>query len=84
MKAHRFPFLKKTVITHNLDDFTEDGPSSPIDVNIRDVNTKDDPFILYYMKPICPQCLSRNVLMNGTFLRTMDSTEVTSGNIKFT
>lgn len=29
MKAHRFPFLKRTVITNNLDDFTRNNPSSP-------------------------------------------------------
>ncbi|MEM3543649.1 MAG: hypothetical protein QXF07_01365 [Candidatus Micrarchaeia archaeon] len=76
MKAHRFPLLKKTVITYNLDDFIGDNPSSLIEVNTLDVNVKGDPFILYYMKTIYSQCLSINVSMNGTFLRTMDGTEV--------
>ncbi len=77
MKVHRFPFLKRTVITYNLDDFTGDGPSSPLDINTPDVNIKEGKnFILYYPKPICTQCLSRNVSRNGTFPRTIGGIDV--------
>ncbi|MEM3861551.1 MAG: hypothetical protein QW203_03590 [Thermoplasmatales archaeon] len=36
MKAYRIPFLKRTIITSNLDGFSVVTPSSPIKVNNQD------------------------------------------------
>ena len=66
MKIHRYAFLKKRIITTNLDDFTGDAPSSP--------NVEMD--LLFYrdpLCPLCPLCLSSNISKNGTFVRTLES-----------
>ncbi len=75
MKIHRYTFIKKRIITTNLDDFTGDAPSTPKDVNIPDVSIapKGEMDLLFYRDPMCPLCLSSNVSKNGTFVRTLES-----------
>lgn len=75
VKIHRYTFIKKRIITTNLDDFTGDNPSSPRDVNIPDVSIspRGELDILFYNNPVCPLCLSSNVSRNGTFVRTLES-----------
>ncbi|EQD65499.1 transposase [mine drainage metagenome] len=36
----------------------------------------DDPDLLYYNKPICPQCRSRSIVKNGTFIRTLETGDI--------
>ena len=75
MKIHRYTFIKKRIITTDLDDFTGEAPSSPKDVNLPDVSIspKGEMDILFYKDPLCPLCLSSNVSKNGTFVRTLES-----------
>ena len=75
MKIHRYTFIKKRIITTDLDDFTGEAPSSPKDVNLPDVSIspKGEMDILFYRDPLCPLCLSSNVSKNGTFVRTLES-----------
>ena len=75
MKIHRYTFIKKRIITTNLDDFTGEAPSSPKDVNLPDVSIspKGEMDILFYKDPLCPLCLSSNISKNGTFVRTLES-----------
>ena len=75
MKIHRYTFIKKRIITTNLDDFTGDAPSVPKDVNLPDVSIspKGEMDILFYKDPLCPLCLSSNISKNGTFVRTLES-----------
>ena len=74
MKIHRYTFIKKRIITTDLDDFTGEAPSSPKDVNLPDVSIspKGEMDLLFYKDPLCPLCLSSNV-SNGTFVRTLES-----------
>ncbi len=75
MKIHRYTFIKKRIITTDLDDFTGEAPSSPKDVNLPDVSIspKGEMDLLFYKDPLCPLCLSSNVSKNGTFVRTLES-----------
>ena len=75
MKIHRYTFIKKRIITTDLDDFTGEAPSSPKDVNLPDVSIspKGEMDLLFYKNPLCPLCLSSNVSKNGTFVRTLES-----------
>ena len=75
MKIHRYTFIKKRIITTDLDDFTGEAPSSPKDVNIPDVSIspKGEMDLLFCKDPLCPLCLSSNVSKNGTFVRTLES-----------
>ena len=75
MKIHRYTFIKKRIITTDLDDFTGDVPSTPKDVNVPDVSIapKGETDLLFYKEPLCPLCLSCSVSKNGTFVRTLES-----------
>jgi len=75
VKIHRYTFIKKRIITTDLDDFTGEAPSSPKDVNLPDVSIspKGEMDLLFYKDPLCPLCLSSNVSKNGTFVRTLES-----------
>ncbi len=75
MKIHRYTFIKKRIITTDLDDFTGEAPSTPKDVNVPDVSftPKEEMDLLFYKDPLCPLCLSSNVSKNGTFVRTLDT-----------
>ena len=75
VKIHRYTFIKKRIITTDLDDFTGDAPSTPKDVNIPDVSItpKGERDLLFYRDTLCPLCLSSNVSRNGTFVRILES-----------
>ncbi len=75
MKIHRYTFIKKRIITTNLDDFTGKSPSTPKDVNIPDVSIppKEEMDLLFYKDPLCRVCLSSNVSKNGAFVRTLET-----------
>jgi len=64
------------VITYDLNDFGLDpSMKTLIDSNMPDVRiaSGNDPDLLHYRKPVCPQCGSRNVVKNGTFMRSLET-----------
>jgi hypothetical protein len=53
------------------------NPSAIIvhDGNVPDIrmSSGDDPDLLHYRQPICPQCRSHNIVNNGTFIRKLET-----------
>ncbi|MEM3554567.1 MAG: hypothetical protein QXU79_01960 [Candidatus Micrarchaeaceae archaeon] len=75
MRLKKAPYTEFKMISTSLDDFSPLG-SSPVfminNIPMMDLELKDHDLISY-MNPTCPQCLSRNVVKNGTCIRTMEN-----------
>ena len=64
------------IITYNLDDFGMDPTTTSLmnpnmtDVHIASGNYTD---LLYYRNPMSPQCMSHNIVKNGTFTKLLET-----------
>ncbi|QRF75846.1 hypothetical protein Thermo_01353 [Thermoplasmatales archaeon] len=72
MRIHRIPGIKRVVITTNLDDYSSDGPSSPLKIDEQPTGIRfltDGAPILHYSSSLRPRCMSRNISRNGAYIR---------------
>lgn len=76
MRLRKYPFLRRLIISVNLDDFgTDPATTDPADPNIPDsvVKLGNEIDLLQYRFPVCPQCRSKDIVRNGTFIRTLET-----------
>ena len=75
MRLRKAPFTEFRRVYTSLDDYAS-VDSSPVflvnNIPIMDMDLKENDLISF-MNPMCPQCRSRNVVRNGTCLRTMEN-----------
>ena len=75
MRLRKAPYTEFKRISTSLDDFSPLGTSPVFMINnipMMDLELKDQDLISY-MNPMCPQCLSRNVVKNGTCIRKLEN-----------
>ncbi len=76
MRLRKYPFLSRQIIIYNLDDFGMDPTTTSVmNPNMTDVHiaSGNDMDLLYYGNPMCPQCMSHNIVKNGTFTRLLET-----------
>ncbi len=75
MRLRKAPYTEFRRVSTSLDDYAS-VDSSPVflvnNIPMMDVELKENDLISF-MNPMCPQCRSRNVVRNGTCLRTMET-----------
>ena len=75
MRLRKAPYTEFRRVSTSLDDFSSLS-ASPIfmlnNVPMMDMELKENDLISF-MNPMCPQCHSRNVVKNGTCIRTMEN-----------
>ena len=75
MRLRKAPYTEFRRVSTSLDDYAS-VDSSPIflinNIPMMDIELKENDLISF-MNPMCPQCRSRNVVRNGTCLRTMEN-----------
>ena len=75
MRLRKAPYTEFRRISTSLDDFSSLGTSPVFMINnipMMDLELKDHDLISY-LNPMCPQCLSRNVVKNGTCIRKLEN-----------
>ena len=75
MRLRKAPFTEFKRISTTLDDFSPLGTSPIFMINnipMMDLELRNHDLISY-MNPMCPQCLSRNVVKNGTCVRKLEN-----------
>ena len=75
MRLRKAPFTEFKRISTTLDDFSPLGTSPIFMINnipMMDLELRNHD-LLRYMSPMCPQCLSRNVVRNGTCVRKLEN-----------
>ena len=75
MRLRKAPFTEFKRISTTLDDFSLLGTSPIFMINnipMMDLELRNHDLISY-MNPMCPQCLSRNVVKNGTCVRKLEN-----------
>ena len=75
MRLRKAPYTEFRRVSTSLDDYVSvDSPLVFLVNNIpmMDMELKENDLISF-MNPMCPQCRSRNVVRNGTCLRTMEN-----------
>ena len=75
MRLRKAPYTEFRRVSTSLDDYAS-VDSSPVflvnNIPMMDMELKEDDLISF-MNPICPHCGSRNVVKNGTCIRTMEN-----------
>jgi hypothetical protein len=75
MRLRKAPYTEFRRVSTSLDDYAS-VDSSPVflvnNIPMMDMELKENNLISF-MNPMCPQCRSRNVVRNGTCLRTMEN-----------
>ncbi len=75
MRLRKAPYTEFRRVSTSLDDYAS-VDSSPVflvnNIPMMDVELKENDLISF-MSPMCPQCHSRNVVKNGTCIRTMEN-----------
>jgi transposase-like protein len=75
MRLRKAPYTEFKRVSTSLDDYAS-VDSSPVflvnNIPMMDMELKENDLISF-MNPMCPQCRSRNVVKNGTCLRTMEN-----------
>ena len=75
MRLRKAPYTEFMRVFTSLDDYVSVN-SSPVflinNIPMMDLELKENDLITF-MNPMCPQCRSRNVVKNGTCLRTMEN-----------
>ena len=74
MRLRKAPFTEFKRISTSLDDFSPLGTSPGFMINnipMMDLELREHDLISY-MNPICPQCLSRNIVRDGTCIRKLE------------
>ncbi|EQB72661.1 MAG: hypothetical protein AMDU1_APLC00005G0040 [Thermoplasmatales archaeon A-plasma] len=75
MRLRKAPYTEFRRVSTSLDDYAS-VDSSPVflvnNIPIMDMELKENDLISF-MNPMCPQCRSRNVVRNGTCIRTMEN-----------
>ena len=75
MRLRKAPFTEFKRISTTLDDFSPLGTSPIFMINnipMMDLELRNHDLISY-MNPMCPQCLSRNIVKNGTCVRKLEN-----------
>ena len=75
MRLRKSPFTEFKRISTTLDDFSPLGTSPIFMINIipiMDLELRNHDLISY-MNPMSPQCLSRNIVKNGTCVRKLEN-----------
>lgn len=75
LEIHRDTFIKKRIITTNIDDLTCEALLTPKDVNLPDVSIyhKGETYFLFYRDRSIISAFLSNISKNGTFVRTLES-----------
>ena len=75
MRLRKAPYTEFRRVSTSLDDYVS-VDSSPVflinNIPMMDMELKENDLITF-MNPMCPQCRSRNVVRNGTCLRTLEN-----------
>ncbi len=75
IRLRKAPFTEFKRVSTSLDDYASID-SSPVfminNIPMMDMELKENDLISF-MNPVCPHCGSRNVVKNGTSLRTMET-----------
>ena len=75
MRLRKAPYTEFRRVSTSLDDYAS-VDSSPVflvnNIPVMDMELKENDLISF-MNPICPHCGSRNVVKNGTCIRTMEN-----------
>jgi len=75
MRLRKAPYPEFRRVSTSVDDFTFIG-SSPVfirnDTPVMDLELKEND-LMGFMNPVCPQCSSSNVVINGTCFRRMEN-----------
>ncbi len=75
MRLRKAPYTEFRRVSTSLDDYVS-VDSSPVflinNIPMMDMELKENDLICF-MNPMCPHCRSRNVVKNGTCLRTMEN-----------
>ena len=75
MRLRKAQFIELERISTSLDDFLSSG-SSPLfmlnHIPMMELEMRENDLISY-MNPMCPQCHSRKVLKNGTYIRKLEN-----------
>ena len=75
MRLRKAPYTEFRRVSTSLDDYAS-VDSSPVflvnNIPMMDMELKENDLISF-MNPICPHCGSRNVVKNGTCIRTMEN-----------
>ena len=75
MRLRKAPYTEFRRVSTSLDDYAS-VDSSPVflinNIPMMDMELKENDLICF-MNPMCPQCRSKNVVRNGTCLRTMEN-----------
>ena len=75
MRLRKAPYTEFRRVSTSLDDYAS-VDSSPVflinNIPMMDMELKENDLVCF-MNPMCPQCRSRNVVRNGTCLRTMEN-----------
>ena len=74
MRLRKAPYTEFRRVSTSLDDY-DSVDSSPLflvnNIPMMDMELRENDLISF-MNPMCPQCRSKNVVLNGTCLRTME------------
>ena len=80
MRLRKAPYTEFRRVFTSLDDYVS-VDFSPVflinNISMMDMELKENDLICF-MNPMCPQCRSKNVVKNGTCLRTMENGTVFS------
>ncbi|AKA47732.1 hypothetical protein IX51_00005 [uncultured archaeon] len=75
MRLRKAPYTEFKRVSTSLDDYAS-VDSSPLflvnNIPMMDIELKENDLISF-MNPMCPQCRSKNVVRNGTCLRTLEN-----------